>query len=195
MNYINPDKLLIMNAFSAYRVKEHADKIISILDPNSPNKEYFIESEKNKVLFFDDVENNFDFHYQAPNYIHIHEILEFVKKINPNETVIIHCEAGRSRSTAVAIGVLIYSGLSIKDSISKVFQIRPKAIPNNLIVQMFEKELKLEFDEIIDILEEKYQNEGFSFDWEEQKFLSFKDDNDDIEMYKKYIQQIKKQLL
>ena len=155
IKHINPDNLQIMNATSAYKVSPYADKILSLLDPNSPNKGYFKPSEKNKVLFFDDEEELSNL-YKLPNLMHIHMALEFVDNISPNDKVIIHCEAGRSRSTAMAIGCLIYSGMKVREAVEKVFELRPKAIPNNLIIRLFEQELNLETNQIRSIVEEHY---------------------------------------
>lgn len=55
---------------------------------------------------------------------------------------------------------------------------------------MFEKEFNLDFDAIRGILEEKYQIEGLHFDWDDKKLLLCKDDNDNVDMYKKYIKQL-----
>lgn len=188
-NLINPSKLFIMTARSAEVLHSDVDKIISILDPNSYYKTCFANTDKSKVLFFED-EEELSNKYQLPNLMHIHSVLEFVDNIKPNETVIIHCEAGRSRSTAMAIGCLIYSGLSVKEAVDKVFEIRPKAIPNNLILRLFEHELNLKECELISCVNSQFKKNDFHFNWDFKKSQEFKDDNDDLDLYLTYKEKI-----
>ena len=50
----------------------------------------------------------------------------------------VHCHAGISRSTAVAIGVLCQHGLNPSEATQQVLAIRPQAFPNQYILQLFD---------------------------------------------------------
>lgn len=58
------------------------------------------------------------------------------------KTILVHCFAGVSRSTAAALTVLLRDGWSVKDAAEYVFKIRPIADPNRLMLgyidQMFD---------------------------------------------------------
>lgn len=186
---INPNNLFIMTARSAYECHNDVTKTISLLDPTSYYSTAFKNNENNIVRFFED-EETLSFNHKLPNLMDIHAILEFVDKIKTDDIVIIHCEAGRSRSTAMAIGCLIYSGLSVEQAVEKVFEIRPKAIPNELILRLFEFELNLEEDEIKNFVHKKYRKNDMHFNWDMKKQFELKDDNDDLDYYLQYLTKI-----
>ncbi|MBW6072325.1 hypothetical protein [Pseudomonas aeruginosa] len=75
--------------------------IISIRCPEQDVK-FVREHKAVLVLVFDDVEDYVDNRYQMFDYVHADKILTFIDKIPDGETLIVHCEAGVSRSAAVA---------------------------------------------------------------------------------------------
>jgi len=80
----------------------------------------------------------------APTYEQIAEILTFAQSIDRSSSVLIHCWAGISRSTAVAYAVLcqIAGPGTEKECLTHVRRIRPQAIPNSLIVTLAEVALE-----------------------------------------------------
>lgn len=59
--------------------------------------------------------------YTLPEKRHVEEILEFGDKIGEDENILIHCSAGISRSTAVAMLILVHRGMSPVDAMNEVF--------------------------------------------------------------------------
>jgi predicted protein tyrosine phosphatase len=49
----------------------------------------------------------------------------------------VHCEVGISRSTATAQIILEELGLSEQEAIAEVLRVRPQAIPNQYLLQLY----------------------------------------------------------
>lgn len=105
-------------------------KIISIVDPTT---NVFGSNNPHHIERFHDIEIPLD-GYQHPTLQNIENILEFSKTFTDTDKVLIHCHAGVSRSTAVAILVFIQYGMNIKDAFDKVFEIRDCMDPNKMIL-------------------------------------------------------------
>lgn len=75
----------------------------------------------------------------------INEVLEEVASwdLDDDSKVVIHCSAGKSRSTAIALGVLIQAGMTPKDALAKVKLLSPAMLPNRLIVEYVDDYLGL----------------------------------------------------
>ena len=80
----------------------------------------------------------------APTLQDIKEILEFTGKLNHTDKLFVHCHAGISRSTALAIGVLIQHGYSIPAAFKYVEEDRPVLSPNATIITYLDELLDLE---------------------------------------------------
>jgi predicted protein tyrosine phosphatase len=59
--------------------------------------------------------------------------LDFLKKGGP---CIVHCEAGVSRSGAIALGYLLSESSQYQQAVDRLFAIRPSADPNSYIVYL-----------------------------------------------------------
>lgn len=68
----------------------------------------------------------------------IEEILAFTQSLELKDKLLVHCHAGISRSTAVAIGILCQHGLNPSEATQQVLTIRPQAFPNQYILQLFD---------------------------------------------------------
>jgi len=78
------------------------------------------------------------------NHNHIHNILKFVEDNQIGQdakTLLIHCTAGISRSTATALGILVYLGYSYEDAFNTVEKVRPWLHPNKWIIKCFDNAL------------------------------------------------------
>src|SRR3954463_15443362 len=91
-----------------------------------------------KILTFWDSEHPVT---DGPDIEQIEQGVAFVMEKITKGDVIIHCHAGKSRSTAVALGVLaqLHPHMDEKALIDKLLQIRPQAAPNILVVEMVDK--------------------------------------------------------
>lgn len=81
---------------------------------------------------------------RAPVEDDLRRILAFAKDLQPEGSVLIHCWAGISRSTAVAYAILCQSAGPGRetDCIESVLAIRPQAFPNALIVELADRILE-----------------------------------------------------
>lgn len=71
----------------------------------------------------------------APKQSQVAEILSFGKNIPDGETVLVHCEAGISRSTAAALLLIVQAaGIDrVDEALKYILAMRPLAMPNRLI--------------------------------------------------------------
>ncbi len=79
----------------------------------------------------------------APSRDAIARILEFASRFQRDDRILVHCVAGVSRSTAVAILVLIRHGMAPERAFSHISKIRPAMSPNMLILEHGEALLRL----------------------------------------------------
>ena len=118
-------------------------KIISLLSPQQASEfEFTSQGSHHKLWLMDDVTFSAP-GSRAPSSSQILEILEFSKTFQSSDRVLIHCYAGVSRSTAVAIGLLCQHGMHPSDSISAVDKQCLGMDPNELILRHFDAVLGL----------------------------------------------------
>lgn len=91
--------------------------------------------------YFDDIvrKNQWDLILATPK--DIQAILNFTERLTPNDKLLVHCSAGISRSTAVAIGILCQHGLTPKAAFEYVYRIRKEASPNEHIIALMDHAL------------------------------------------------------
>lgn len=94
------------------------------------------------ILRFDDVADP-SHSDQPPTREHVREILRFTKDIPAGSKLLVHCHAGQSRSTAIAIGVLIQHGMEADAAWEHVREQRSFMLPNPLICEFLDVELGL----------------------------------------------------
>lgn len=94
-----------------------------------------LEDVPQKILCFWDVEQKVA---NGPDIAQVEAGLAFVMAHLSNGDVLIHCHAGKSRSVAIALGALAlqYPADDENALLEKLLEIRPKAAPNILIVEM-----------------------------------------------------------
>lgn len=78
---------------------------------------------------------------QGPDKEQIKQGLDFAAKHIGQGTVLIHCNAGKARSAALALGVMAQAcpDESEKDLIDRLLEIRPIAAPNILVMEMVDE--------------------------------------------------------
>jgi predicted protein tyrosine phosphatase len=85
--------------------------------------------------YFDDVEYVKD---GAPDRNHVYRILLFSQNFTTHDKILIHCRAGISRSTAIAISILCQHSPEGEERtvVEQVRTIRPIMLPNFLIIRL-----------------------------------------------------------
>lgn len=129
-----------LNTFSKQEIEREDGKSRKLISILSSVETSLFENVKNKYdkvleLRFDDIPIPIE-DYIIFNKEHLEQIREFVKD---DEDIDIHCSAGISRSTAVAIGICILKGniAMMLDYLDRHHLI----IPNDYILSMFRFEL------------------------------------------------------
>lgn len=135
-------KLRISGLSEANEMKKQGipDKIVSLVDPAAARN--LAPDDNHLVIPMHDIDQKMT-GWIWPNEDHVREVLEFSRGFNKDDKVLVHCHAGVSRSTAMAIGILIQHGMTLKDAVEYVFEIRDCAWPNALIIEILDKELNL----------------------------------------------------
>ena len=87
------------------------------------------------IFSFHDVENDEITEYVVPTRKDVRDILEAAKMVPEDGRLLVHCTAGKSRSTAAAIGILIQTGMSPQEAFDRVKAMRPAMFPNRLMIE------------------------------------------------------------
>jgi len=81
-----------------------------------------------------------------PARAHLEKVFEFTAKLTADDRLLVHCYAGMSRSTAIAIGVLIQHGMDSETAFDHVAAIRPILMPNEMFIQLIDEYFALSGD-------------------------------------------------
>lgn len=153
-------ELKISDIFEAVKLsQEWATHTISLVDPGIEDYDGIdiklpVASQDRKLqrYYFHDIISTGDFMlFLAEEAIpilataqQIQDILDFTAPLASTDKLLVHCQAGISRSTAVACGVLCQHGLSPSEAVQYVLSIRPRAKPNQHVLKLFDEILGLE---------------------------------------------------
>lgn len=111
------------------------------------------------ILNFHDVEEEVA-GYVAPTGDQMRQALLHAFECKPRDCrVLVHCHAGKSRSPALAIGILIQAGMSPDAAFEQVKSIRPQLIPNRLMISQLDQILGLD-GKLINIVADHYRSLG-----------------------------------
>ena len=122
--------------------------VISILDPAEPEPFAFADYPPHDrlTLRFDDVIESIP-SYAPPMPEHIEQLLRFGREIGAEalQTLLIHCHAGVSRSTASATALLLqaFPERSADEVLDHIGQVRPQAWPNSRMIGFADEQLGL----------------------------------------------------
>lgn len=93
------------------------------------------------IARFHDVESDTE-GYVAPTSSVLKAAVEHAANLEEGDRLLIHCHAGKSRSPAIALGVLVAAGLSPSEALARVKELRPFVIPNRLMVRKLDELLE-----------------------------------------------------
>ncbi len=104
------------------------------------------------VLHFDDTERHNDKQWAAPSPWHLQRALAHTADLKDGDRLFVHCKAGKSRSTAFAIAIMIQHGMSPQEAVDYVKKVRDVMIPNRLIIEFIDEHFGLngELQKIVD---------------------------------------------
>lgn len=120
--------------------------VLSILDPMEPEPAAFADFPRHDrlTLRFDDVIEPIP-GYAPPLPKHVEDILRFGREIGAEAlpTLLIHCHAGISRSTAAATALLLqaFPELGAEQALDHIREVRPQAWPNSRMVGFADEQL------------------------------------------------------
>lgn len=114
--------------------------VISIREPDHPEAS-LQDALRSRIFVFLDVQIGTE--TRSPQRAHLEGILRFVRQC-PNAPLLVHCWAGRSRSTAVALIIILQSlwdqGMDgaelVRKAVDALLSIRPTAAPNRLVLRL-----------------------------------------------------------
>ena len=155
---------------SFYKAHELMDakwptKSISLIAPDEDR--CFNRGMNHLLLRFDDsdIENDEEMfqsikgwrQVQSPRKQQVAIALAFTKDLKDGDRLLVHCTAGKSRSTAIGIAALIQHGMTPQEAFDHVKALRPALIPNRLIIQYVDELLELN-GELNKVIEEYYNS-------------------------------------
>ena len=149
-------KLFVCGMAEVYNLQaaHNPTKILTVISPKT--KVHYGEPEWAKAeitrINFDDVEEPDKFGYQPPSLMDVRKIIDWCETVKEDDSVIIHCAAGKSRSTAAML-ILLYlkNGRNIQIARDKLLEIRPEASPNKLICAYADDLLKNRNNELFKV--------------------------------------------
>lgn len=121
---------------SQYERDSWATKTIGMIDPDSSYN--FTGGIDYHIEYFHDIEESTG-QFIAPTMEQIRRFIEWAKTFTDSDRVLVHCHAGISRSTAVAIGVLVLHGMKPIDAFIHIQSVRPQLYPNKLIISQIDE--------------------------------------------------------
>ena len=114
--------------FAKAEAEGWADHAISLVDPGV---QCDIPGVNQHIEFFEDLE---DPSSKAPTREHIERALAFSSNFLDGQNILVHCEGGICRSTAMAILIHCQAGFSPEEALKRVERVRPQLWPNRLII-------------------------------------------------------------
>jgi len=116
----------------------HIISIINDAGPNWPGTHIDRQHNNHIIQNFHDVEDDDPEEYDglvAPTRKNMQDLIDEVRtwELDEDSKVLIHCSAGKSRSTAIALAVLVLHGMSPADALAKVKLLSPAMCPNRLM--------------------------------------------------------------
>jgi predicted protein tyrosine phosphatase len=114
-------------------------RTLSLVDDSEYMNENFKPvNSSHLVLYVDDITTPRQ-GYTLPETKHVELGLKHFENLNDNDRVLIHCHAGVSRSTAMAVLLLVKYGMSPEEAILHIEDVRDCLWPNEYIIEIGDK--------------------------------------------------------
>lgn len=118
----------------------HIISVINDAGPNWPATDIDRQHGNHAIYNFHDVEDDDPEEYAdlvPPTRKTMQDIIDEVRswELNDDSKLLVHCTAGKSRSTAIALAVLVLHGMSPADALKKVKFLSPAMCPNRLMIE------------------------------------------------------------
>lgn len=145
-----------------------ADKTVSLIGTSGIANPSF--GPGHKVFMFDDLESEKEECHRpdmrhAPTMNDIRSVIEFTETFANDDKVLIHCHAGKCRSTAVAVLALVQHGATPQEAIDRVIEVRPSAWPNKLVIRLGDVALGQD-GALMAFMEEWWKDNLNNIDWD-----------------------------
>ena len=146
--------------FAKSEAKGWADHVISVVDKGTqcelPHSQH--------IEFFEDLIDPKN--PASPQKDHIQRILVFADKSFFNgQNIIVHCEGGICRSTAVAILLHVQAGFTPEEAFKRVEAVRPQLWPNELVIALGDEILGLD-GELIQVVKDFMDGNSGKIFWD-----------------------------
>ena len=118
--------------------------LISIGAPGDPMPAGFKRCPQRIRLEFHDITQDTDFEF-GPRVHHVEQVIDFARTIQHDQgTMLVHCEAGISRSSAAAVTALstwLGAGKE-REAVERIYAAQPQAWPNSRFVELADELLE-----------------------------------------------------
>jgi predicted protein tyrosine phosphatase len=74
---------------------------------------------------------------------HLNQIYEFASTLDPDSRLLVHCHRGVNRSPAVAVGILLQTGVDYTEALRRVAEQCPGMEPNRLVMLYIDRHFGL----------------------------------------------------
>ncbi|BBM82115.1 dual specificity protein phosphatase family protein [Candidatus Uabimicrobium amorphum] len=154
--------ITIRDVFQAQKLLAIKPNHYFVVSISSPRNVHILCGAKDILyLAFDDAEPSREKSARLATKKHCQKALDFLRD---KDNLLVHCQAGISRSTAIVLGHLLEKfAKDYRQAIDMLFAIRNCAKPNKFIVGMMCEILGMdnEYDNVIDAIREKREQQGF----------------------------------
>jgi predicted protein tyrosine phosphatase len=65
-------------------------------------------------------------------------------ELGDGHTLLVHCSMGKSRSTAIALAIMVRAGMTPQAALARLKLMSPAMVPNRLMTEMFDEILGLD---------------------------------------------------
>ncbi|MBX6743798.1 MAG: dual specificity protein phosphatase family protein [Acetobacteraceae bacterium] len=111
-------------------------KAVSLICPGTPG--FACHGPHHLLVHVHDIAEDLEGHV-VPCRQHLLNVLDFTADLPPGSRLLVHCIAGISRSTSMAIGILIARGVPWRAAWDMVAAVRPCMMPNARIIRLIDE--------------------------------------------------------